>query len=105
MNRWHVARADADAVLEAAWELGSVRMGHILIETHTGAPHWWWTCCCGVAAGFAGLREHTSLALAGFMTKHRFRMRLAAWDREETRPIAYQIDELPNDETWARGRR
>ena len=105
MNDWRVHRADADAVLVAAWELGSLRMGHLVIDTHAGAPHWWWTCCCGVAGGFVGMWEHASLVLAGFMTKHRLCVRLAAWDGEETRPIAYQIEGLSNEETPARGRR
>jgi hypothetical protein len=102
---WHVHRADADAVLAAAWEIGSVRVGHLVIDAHATAPHWWWTCCCGIAGGFAGPWEHASVALAGFMTVHRYCGRLVVWDREETQPIPYQIETLSKSETPARGPR
>lgn len=105
MNHWHVHRVDAEPFLVAAEKLGSVPVGHLMIDTHASMPHWWWRCCCGIAGGFTGMWEHTSFVLAGFMTRHRFCARLAAWDREETRPIAYQIEPLPSEETPARGRR
>jgi hypothetical protein len=102
IGRWQVHGADADDVLAAAWELGRVHVGHLYIDAPAGPQMWWWSCCCGIAGGFAGAWGNVRLALAGFMTAHRSCVRLAAWDREETRPISYQIGSLSNEATPAR---
>lgn len=100
---------DADAVLYAAWELGEVRMGHLLIQAVSGTrtPQWWWSCCCQIAGGFTGTGENASLTLARFMTFHRFCVRRweEAWNRETTAPIAYPIELLAAEATSARNRR
>ncbi len=94
-------------MLYAAWELGQVRVGHLVVETEVGRPQWWWSCCCGIAGGFTGAWDHARLALAGFMTAHRLCLRQwpEAWERETTAPIAYQIEHLGGDATRARPRR
>lgn len=101
IGRWQVHGADADEVLAAAWELGRVRVGHLRIDAPAGLPMWWWSCCCGVAGGFSGAWENVRLALAGFMTAHRWCVRYAveACESELTPRIGYEIDGLHGEET------
>lgn len=103
IGRWQVHGADADEVLTAAWELGRVCVGHLYVDAPAGMPMWWWSCCCGVAGGFAGAWGNLRLALAGFMTAHRFCARcvVEACDPELTPRIGYQIEDLRWRETSA----
>lgn len=102
-GRWYVQGVDADEVLAAAWELGHARVGHLLVDAPADQPMWWWSCCCGVAGGFAGEWGALRLALAGFMTGHRFCSRnvVEACDPELTPRVDYKIEGLHREETSA----
>ncbi|MBZ0232909.1 MAG: hypothetical protein K8M05_11315 [Deltaproteobacteria bacterium] len=103
IGQWQVHGADADEVLAAAWELGRARVGHLYIDAPAGLPMWWWSCCCGVGGGLSGGWAVARLALAGFMTAHRWCARcvVEACDPEMTPRIGYEIEGLRGDATSA----
>jgi len=103
IDRWQVHGADADEVLSAAWELGRARVGHLYVDAPGGMPLWWWSCCCGTSGGFAGTWDNARLALAGFMTAHRWCARcvVEACDPEMTPRTGYPIEGLRREETSA----